>query len=266
MKSKLILAILCGGIFANAASVFATTSDAAEAVASHVIARAGETESSPNYRQIFVYSKEELKNAQIRFEKVDSWTALETRSAQDYKAYGTNSFFPVADGTRFLVRGVRPDGVRVTDLLIVSNAEGKVTIKTEGAKEESAEEVAKEAKALAAIAAAAQVQVQPQAQAQGSSGNSLLDAVNAHRARHGLRALAHSDYLYNISYQNAQTRFAHGYTGNHTQIWSGSSDINASINMWMSRKYYHSHGTKLMGGFTQAGVYCSGHGCTITFQ
>jgi hypothetical protein len=264
MKSKLILAILCGGFFANAASVFATPADAENTVAAHVISRASETESSANYRQIFVYSKEELKNAQIRFEKVDSWTALETRTAQDYKTYGTNSFFPVADGTRFLVRGIRPDGVRVTDLLIVSNAEGKITIKAEGVKEESAEEVAKEAKALAAIAATAQVQVQ--AQAQASSGNHLLDAVNAHRARHGLRALAHSDHLYNISVQNAQTGRPHGYTGNRTQIWSGSSDINSSINMWMSQQYYRSHGTKLMGGFSQAGVYCSGHGCTITFQ
>lgn len=264
MKSKLILAILCGGFFANAVSVFGTTSDAASTVASHVIARAGETESSPNYRQVFVYSKEELKNAQIRFEKVDSWTALETRTAEGYKAYGTKSFFPVADGTRFFVRGIRPDGVRVTDLLIVSNAEGKIAIKAEGAKEESAEEVAKEAKALAAIASTAQVQAQ--AQAQASSGNHLLDAVNAHRARHGLRPFAHNQNLYNISAQNAQTGRPHGYTGGRPQIWSGSSDINSSINMWMSRQYYNSHGVMLMGGYSQAGVYCSGHGCTITFQ
>jgi hypothetical protein len=85
MKSKLVLAILCGGIFANAVSAFASV-DVETAVSSHVISRAGDTESSANYRQIFVYSKEELKNPQIRFEKIESWTALETRTAEDYKA------------------------------------------------------------------------------------------------------------------------------------------------------------------------------------
>jgi hypothetical protein len=265
MKSKLILAILCGGIFASAVSAFATA-DAENTVDSHVIARAGETESSPNYREIFVYSKEELKNVQIRFEKIESWTALETRSAADYKAYGTKSFFPVADGTRFFFRGTRPDGVRVTDLLTVSNVEGKIAIKAEGAKEESAEEVAKEAKAAAAaVAVTTQVQSST-AQVQTGSGNSWLDAVNAYRARNGRAAFTHSPHLYNISVQNAQTGRPHGYTGNRTQIWSGSSDINSSINMWMSARYYKSHGVKLMGGFSQAGVYCSGHGCTITFQ
>ncbi|GEM_PF-4731522 len=269
MKSKLILAVLCGGIFASAVSAFATA-DAENTVSSHVIARAGEKESSANYREIFVYSKEELKNAQIRFEKIESWTALETRTAADYKAYGTKSFFPVSDGARFFFRGTRPDGVRVTDLLTVSNVEGKIAIKAEGAKEESADEVAKEAKAAAAVVAAvvpATPQVQRStAQEQTASGNGWLDAVNAHRARSGLASLAHSPYLYNISVQNAQTGRPHGYTGNRTQIWSGSSDINSSINMWMSRQYYKSHGVKLMGGFSQAGVYCSGHGCTITFQ
>lgn len=256
MKSKLILAVLCGGIFASAMSAFATA-DAQNTINSHVIARAGEKESSPNYREIFVYSKEELKNAQIRFEKVESWTALEARTVPDYKAYGTKSYFPVTDGTRFFVRGVRPDGVRVTDLLIVSNKDGNITVKAEGAKEESKEQVAKDVQTVAAVAVTTQVQ--------GSSGSALLDAVNAHRARSGLAPFRHNQNLYNISVSNAGTGRPHGYTGGRPQIWSGSSDINSSINMWMSRQYYNSHGVMLMGGYAEAGVYCSGHGCTITF-
>jgi hypothetical protein len=148
--------------------------------------------------------------------------------------------------------------------LIVSNAEGKVTIKTVGAKEESAEEVAKDLKAQATIAATTQAQGST-AQAQGSSGSALLDAVNAHRARSGLAPFRYNQNLVNISAENDRRGGYHNYTGGRPQIWSGAGDINSSINMWMSRQYYNSHGVMLMGGYSEAGVYCGSHGCTITF-
>lgn len=149
MKSKLMMAVLCGGLFASALNAFATTTED-KSVAAHFIARAGETESSPNYREIFVYSKEKLKNVQLRFEKIEGWSNLKEFNATDYSAYGTTANYSVADGNRYLVRGVREDGVRVTDLLITKNVEGTVSVAVEGVKEESAEEVAKEVKVVVA--------------------------------------------------------------------------------------------------------------------
>jgi len=110
---------------------------------SEFLAKMGEESSSGSYRQLFIYSGEELKNVEFRVGQAENWNALQKVKSPSHQAYGSSSFLPSAQGQKFTVRGIRADGSRATYLLTVENADGSL-VRAELIKEESGEEIKKE--------------------------------------------------------------------------------------------------------------------------
>ena len=117
--------------------------EAREQNGSGISARMGDIESSSGYRQLFIYSPEKLSTAEFKIGESENWGPLSEFSAPDLKAYGTKSFVSAAKNQKFTVRGIRPDGTRVTYLVVNDSVDG-TALSVKKIKEEPKSEVDKE--------------------------------------------------------------------------------------------------------------------------
>jgi len=95
--------------------------DSGEIVASELLAKMGEEESSSGYRQLFLYSPRALRGVEMRIGDAENWSSLGEFKSDTHKAYGTKSFLPSAPGQKFTIRAIREDGTRVTSLLVIDS-------------------------------------------------------------------------------------------------------------------------------------------------
>ncbi|NDG27564.1 MAG: hypothetical protein EB120_10385, partial [Proteobacteria bacterium] len=80
---------------------------------------------------------------QFKIGQSENWSGLSEFTAPDVKAYGSKSFVPAAKNQKFKVRGIRPDGTRVTYALANETEDGSV-VRAEKVGEESKEAVDRE--------------------------------------------------------------------------------------------------------------------------
>lgn len=110
-------------------------------------ARMGDTESSSGYRQLFIYSDEKLKRVEFKVGSAENWGSLSNFASNELNAYGSKSFLPAAPNQRFTVRGIKPDGTRVTYLITNDSTDGSgmsVKLINEESKEMVDKEIEKE--------------------------------------------------------------------------------------------------------------------------
>lgn len=106
-------------------------------------ARMGDKTSSANYRQLFVYSPEKLKQVEFRLGDSEGWEKMKAFSTDEGYSYGTETFLPTAPGQKFTVRGINEKGERVTQLLKVESADGnKMSVKLIDVEEAKTFEIA----------------------------------------------------------------------------------------------------------------------------
>lgn len=104
------------------------------------------TDTSPSgYRKLFIFSSEKLTEVEYKVGAAENWSRMNKATSPTHEAFGTESFLPSAPGQKYTVRGIRPDGTRVTTLLEVDPKDGAV-ISTKIILEESKEAVDAEKK------------------------------------------------------------------------------------------------------------------------
>lgn len=110
-----------------------------------LLATLGADTSPSGYRKLFIFSSEKLTEVEYKVGAAENWSRMNKATSPTHEAFGTESFLPSAPGQKYTVRGIRPDGTRVTTLLEVDPKDGKV-ISTKIILEESKEIVDAERK------------------------------------------------------------------------------------------------------------------------
>lgn len=110
-----------------------------------LLATLGADTSPSGYRKLFIFSSEKLTDVEYKVGAAENWSRMNKATSPTHEAFGTESFLPSAPGQKYTVRGIRPDGTRVTTLLEVDPKDGKV-ISTKTILEESKEAVDAEKK------------------------------------------------------------------------------------------------------------------------
>ncbi|NBX83371.1 hypothetical protein EBQ90_09835 [bacterium] len=110
-----------------------------------LLATLGADTSPSGYRKLFIFSSEKLTEVEYKVGAAENWSRMNKATSPTHEAFGTESFLPSAPGQKYTVRGIRPDGTRVTTLLEVDPKDGKV-ISTKIILEESKEAVDAERK------------------------------------------------------------------------------------------------------------------------
>lgn len=110
-----------------------------------LLATLGDETSPSGYRKLFIFSGEKLNEVEYKVGEAENWNAMRKATSPTHEAFGTESFLPSAPGQKYTIRGIRPDGTRITTLLEVDPKDGKV-ISAKVIKEESKEDVDAEKK------------------------------------------------------------------------------------------------------------------------
>lgn len=209
-------------------------------------ARLGQFLDSGNSAKIYVYSPEKLNKAEIRFDTVKEFSPLSANVEQaGLFPYGTTSYYPAANGKKYLVRGWRTDGSRFTQLLTLTQDEKKEwSVIVTAYSEESKEKVAADA------AAAKKVE---------QAGDPLFQQINDYRASRGLNRLIWDPGLC-IADDAAHSRFKSGQIGASATNWAGATG-SAAFNMWLGSPGHHAN---MLAGGTYGGIGYSGG--TATFN
>lgn len=105
-----------------------------------LLATLGNETSPSGYRKLFIFATETLSEVEYKVGEAENWNRMVKANSPTHEAFGTDSFLPSAPGQKFSVRGIRPDGSRITTLLEVDRKDGKV-ISAKVIKEESKAEV-----------------------------------------------------------------------------------------------------------------------------
>ncbi|MCB9253163.1 MAG: hypothetical protein H6617_00585 [Bdellovibrionaceae bacterium] len=99
----------------------------------------------------------------------------------------------------------------------------------------------------------------------GATGDAGLDAINQARAARGIPPIQWDSGFAAVSRENNRLGGRHRYPGNGYQTWSGSSSPQGAVNMWLSNKYYNSHGVIILNrNITRGGTYSDGYGTTFS--
>lgn len=109
------------------------------------LASLGEETSPSGYRKLFIYSSEKLIGVEYKVGEAENWNKMVNARIDTHQAYGSESFLPSAPGQKYTVRGILPDGTRLTMLLELDAKNGKA-ISVKKIKEESKAEVDAERK------------------------------------------------------------------------------------------------------------------------
>lgn len=168
----------------------------------------GESATGDGYRQLLLYSNDELALVDYKFEEtVNDFSPMAFGKTKEGFAYFTTSYLPTKDGQKFLVRGLRKDGSRFTNLVTVKNADGTPSVEIVGYREETKEALAAAAKPAAAPAANVPL---------SATEADMINAANAYRARAGRGPLAVSPELMNAARAYAASgSFDHGTAGRY---------------------------------------------------
>jgi len=178
-----------------------------------VRARYGADATNDGYRQLMIYSEVELSQVEYKFDGVDSWETMVVGKPPDGFGYLTTSYQPTKANQKFLVRGVRKNGSRFTNMLTASVRDSEPSLQVIGYLEESKEALLAEAKKQPVVAAGAVVAV-PAGVQLSATEKEMIDEANAYRAKHGRAALQISPELMTAARSYAASgKYDHGTAG-----------------------------------------------------
>ncbi|MCB0403492.1 MAG: hypothetical protein KDD51_01810 [Bdellovibrionales bacterium] len=111
----------------------------------------------------------------------------------------------------------------------------------------------------------AKVETREVAEIGATSGDAGLDAINQVRAARGIAPIQWDSGFANVSRENNRLGGRHNYPGHGYQTWSGASSPQGAVNMWLSQKYFHSHGVIILNpSITRGATYSDGYGTTFS--
>ncbi|MEZ4750850.1 MAG: CAP domain-containing protein [Bdellovibrionota bacterium] len=186
---------------------------------------------------------------------------LESPKFQHYTGTWEDFFEPVEIENRYLYRVKSYHQVTPNVILYVKSGETATTLVVPEGLNKDSEKVT----LLNRGDKVAKTETRAVVQNAGASGDPGLDAINQARAARGIPPIQWDGGFAGVSQENNRRGGRHNYPGNGYQTWAGTSSPQGAVNMWLSPKYYNSHGVIILNrSITRGGTYSDGYGTTFS--